>query len=122
MVIGALLFIPFSHAQASPVTAEKAYQKGDFATAEKEYALAAQHDPKKPDLEFNAGTAAYKAGHSRRQRRRFRNRSAANPPPTPSASPLRRTHITTLAIHCIAPAKRPKKASRNKPSKTGSRR
>ena len=57
-----MLFLPFSHAQASTATAEKAYQKGDFATAEREYAAAAQRDPKKPDLQFNAGTAAYKAG------------------------------------------------------------
>ena len=36
--------MPFNHAQASPTTAEKAYQKGDFATAQREYAAAAQRD------------------------------------------------------------------------------
>jgi Ca-activated chloride channel family protein len=62
MALGALLFLPSGQAQASTVTAEKAYQKGDFAAAQREYAAAAQRNPKQPDLEFNAGTAAYKAG------------------------------------------------------------
>jgi Ca-activated chloride channel family protein len=48
--------------RASPGSAEEAYQKGDFAAAAKEYAAAAQRDPKKPVLAFNAGAAAYKAG------------------------------------------------------------
>ena len=59
---GLLLLIPFSQARASTTTAEKAYQKGDFSTAEREYAAAAQHHTNKPDLFFNMGTAAYKAG------------------------------------------------------------
>jgi Ca-activated chloride channel homolog len=62
VILGALLFVPSSQAQASPAAAERAYQKGDFATAEREYAAAAQHDTNMPDLQFNAGTAAYKAG------------------------------------------------------------
>ncbi len=61
-MLGAMLCLPFNHAQASTATAEKAYQKGDFATAQREYAAAAQRDPKTPDLQFNVGTAAYKAG------------------------------------------------------------
>ncbi|HUE14436.1 MAG TPA: VWA domain-containing protein [Planctomycetaceae bacterium] len=61
-MLGVLLFIPFSQAQASPAAAEQAYQKGDFATAEREYAAAAQHNTNTPDLQFNVGTAAYKAG------------------------------------------------------------
>jgi Ca-activated chloride channel family protein len=61
-MLGLLLFLPFHNAQASTTTAEKAYQKGDFAAAEREYAAAAQRNPKQPDLLFNAGTAAYKAG------------------------------------------------------------
>src|SRR5664279_4740851 len=61
-MLGAMLCLPFNYAQASTATAEKAYQKGDFATAQREYAAAAQRDPKKPDLQFNVGTAAYKAG------------------------------------------------------------
>jgi Ca-activated chloride channel family protein len=62
VTLGVLLFSPFHQAQASPAAAEKAYQKGDFTTAEREYAAAAQHNTNTPDLEFNAGTAAYKAG------------------------------------------------------------
>ena len=62
VMLGVLLFNPFGEAHASPATAETAYQKGDFATAEREYAAAAQHNTNKPDLLFNVGTAAYKAG------------------------------------------------------------
>jgi Ca-activated chloride channel homolog len=62
VTLGVLLFCPFHQAQASPAAAEQAYQKGDFATAEREYAAAAQHNTNAPDLQFNAGTAAYKAG------------------------------------------------------------
>ena len=47
--------------QASPQSAEKAYRKGDFATAEQQYQAAAAKAPGKPELEFNAGSAAYKA-------------------------------------------------------------
>jgi Ca-activated chloride channel family protein len=61
-MLGVLLFNPFHQAQASPAAAERAYQNGDFATAEREYAAAAQHNTNTPDLQFNAGTAAYKAG------------------------------------------------------------
>jgi Ca-activated chloride channel family protein len=62
VMLGVLLFIPFRQAQASPAAAEQAYQKGDFAAAEREYAAAAQHNTNQPDLQFDAGTAAYKAG------------------------------------------------------------
>ena len=61
-MLGLLLFLPFPNAHASTAAAEKAYQKGDFAAAEREYAAAAQRNPKQPDLLFNAGTAAYQAG------------------------------------------------------------
>ena len=61
-IVAALLFLPVHQAQASTTTAEKAYRNGDFAAAQREYAAAAERDPKKPDLQFNAGTAAYKAG------------------------------------------------------------
>jgi Ca-activated chloride channel family protein len=53
---------PNRPARASTAGAEEAYKKGDFATAAKEYAAAAKLDPKKPTLQFNAGTAAYRAG------------------------------------------------------------
>jgi Ca-activated chloride channel family protein len=48
-------------AQASPQSAEKAYQKGDFTAAEQQYQAAAAKAPTNPDLEFNIGSAAYKA-------------------------------------------------------------
>jgi Ca-activated chloride channel family protein len=57
-----LSLAPAGAVRASTVSAEEAYQKGDFATAAKEYAAAAQRDPKKPALQFNAGAAAYRAG------------------------------------------------------------
>jgi Ca-activated chloride channel family protein len=44
------------------VSAQSAYDNGDYATAAREYAAAAQRDPKKPLLQFNAGAAAYRAG------------------------------------------------------------
>jgi Ca-activated chloride channel homolog len=66
VVSGAILLLlsllPAGAARASTTSAEDAYQKGDFATAEREYAAAAKRDPKKPVLQFNAGTAAYRAG------------------------------------------------------------
>jgi len=49
-------------ARASTVSAEEAYKKGDFVTAQREYSAEAQRSPKKPVLQFNAGTAAYRAG------------------------------------------------------------
>ncbi len=49
-------------ARASTLSAQSAYDKGDYATAAQEYAAAAQRDPKKPLLQFNAGAAAYRAG------------------------------------------------------------
>jgi Ca-activated chloride channel homolog len=58
-----LTFSPWSGpARASPASAEQAYDKGDFAAATREYAAAAQRDPKTPVLQFNAGAAAYRAG------------------------------------------------------------
>ena len=65
-VWGALLLLlsllPAGAARASTTSAADAYKKGDFVTAEHDYAAAAQRDPKKPVLQFNAGTAAYRAG------------------------------------------------------------
>jgi Ca-activated chloride channel homolog len=57
-----LSFTPAAPSRASTTSAEDAYKKGDYATAEQEYAAAAKRDPKKPVLQFNAGTAAYRAG------------------------------------------------------------
>ena len=47
---------------ALPQTAEQAYQQGDFAKSQKEYTAAAAKEPTKAELQFNAGSAAYKAG------------------------------------------------------------
>jgi Ca-activated chloride channel family protein len=47
---------------ASPQSAEQAYQKGDFARAQQEYAETAVKQPASAELHFNAGSAAYKAG------------------------------------------------------------
>jgi len=84
-MLGVILFLPVNHAQASIATAEKAYQKGDFGTAQREYAAAAQRDPKKPDLEFNIGTAAYKAGQFPQAAQAFQKSLGAEP----SADPKR---------------------------------
>jgi Ca-activated chloride channel family protein len=121
-MLGVLLFSPFHQAQASPATAETAYQKGDFATAQREYAAAAQHNTNAPDLQFNAGTAAYKAGQFPQAAEAFQKSLGGEPSADPSASPRRRTPITTSAIRFIAPARRPSRVSRSKPSRTGNRR
>ena len=58
----ALLAATASLRAATPQSAEQAYQKGDFAQAEQEYAAVAATQPAKAELHFNAGSAAYKAG------------------------------------------------------------
>jgi Ca-activated chloride channel homolog len=57
-----LSFAPAGAVRASTTSAEDAYKKGDFVAAESEYAAEAKRDPKKPELQYNAGTAAYRAG------------------------------------------------------------
>jgi Ca-activated chloride channel family protein len=47
---------------ASPQSAEQAYQKGDFAKSQQDYAASAAKEPTKAELQFNTGDAAYKAG------------------------------------------------------------
>jgi Ca-activated chloride channel family protein len=56
----ALLVLP-AVGLASPTSAEKDYQKGDYSAAEKEYSATVQSQPKQPELQFNLGSAAYKA-------------------------------------------------------------
>jgi Ca-activated chloride channel family protein len=51
-----------SSAQASPQSAEQAYKKGDFSTAEKQYEQAAEQHPQTAPLQFNLGASAYKSG------------------------------------------------------------
>jgi Ca-activated chloride channel family protein len=59
---GTLVLASVASARASISDAADAYKKGDFAAAQKEYAAAAQKQPDKTVLQFDAGTAAYKAG------------------------------------------------------------
>jgi Ca-activated chloride channel family protein len=84
-VLGLLMLVPGPRAHASPTTAEAAYQKGDFVTAQKEYTAAAQTNAKQPELEFNAGAAAYKAGQFPVAAAAFQKSLVANP----SADPQR---------------------------------
>ena len=62
--IAALLILAFllhpQKASASPQGAEKAYKKGDYALAVKEYKAAADKSPEDRQLQFNLGAAAYK--------------------------------------------------------------
>jgi Ca-activated chloride channel homolog len=58
---------------ALPQTAEQAYQHGDFAKSQKEYTAAAVKEPTKAELQFNAGSAAYKAGDLARAATAFQN-------------------------------------------------
>jgi len=57
-----MLLLPVHPANASTTSASLAYAKGDYIRAERDYAAAVKHDPKAPALQFNLGTAAYKAG------------------------------------------------------------
>ncbi len=58
-----LMFAGIASTQAaSPQTAEQAYERGDFARSQQEYAEAATKKPGQAELQFNTGSAAYKAG------------------------------------------------------------
>jgi Ca-activated chloride channel family protein len=57
-----LLFAGLASTQASPQSAEQAYHKGDFAKSHQDYAAIAAKEPAKAELQFNTGSAAYKAG------------------------------------------------------------
>jgi len=57
--VAALLMLPVL-AHASPQSAEKAYQKGDFAASQQQYEAAVAKSPANADLHFNAGSAEYK--------------------------------------------------------------
>src|SRR5215472_4210904 len=61
-VAALLLFAGLATTQASPQSAEQAYQKGDFAKSQQDYASIAAKEPAKAELQFNTGSAAYKAG------------------------------------------------------------
>jgi len=57
-----LLFAGLASTQASPQSAEQAYQKGDFAKSQQDYAATTAKEPANAELQFNTGSAAYKAG------------------------------------------------------------
>jgi Ca-activated chloride channel family protein len=59
---GLLLLASSLPAHASTATAASAYTKGQFAAAAQDYAAAAKHDPRDPVLQYDLGTAAYRAG------------------------------------------------------------
>ena len=61
-LIGLTLLCSFTSAKASISDAENAYKKGNFTTAANEFAAAAQNHSETNVLQFDAGTAAYKAG------------------------------------------------------------
>jgi len=59
--VGLVLLAWPGFAHASPQSAEKAYQQSDFAAAEQQYQAAAAKTPDNAELQFNFGSAAYKA-------------------------------------------------------------
>ena len=67
------LFLWPATSQASPTSAENAYQKGDYSVAEKEYAATLANQPKQPKLQFNLGSAAYKTGDYAKAATAFQN-------------------------------------------------
>jgi Ca-activated chloride channel family protein len=69
----ALLVATATTRGALPQTAEQAYQQGEFAKSQKEYSAAAAKEPTKTELQFNAGSAAYKAGDLAQAATAFQN-------------------------------------------------
>jgi len=69
----ALLVATATTRGALPQTAEQAYQHGEFAKSQKEYSAAAAKEPTKTELQFNAGSAAYKAGDLAQAATAFQN-------------------------------------------------
>ena len=61
-LLGLVWLLPMHSAHASPTSAAKAYDQGNFTAAERDYSAAAQRNPQQPLLQFNEGAAAYKAG------------------------------------------------------------
>jgi Ca-activated chloride channel family protein len=66
---------------ASPQTAEQAYRSGNFGKAEQDYAATAAKQPAKPELQFNTGSAAYKAGDYAKATDAFQKTIAASDVP-----------------------------------------
>lgn len=59
----AVLLLAGTTAMASPGSARRAYDKGEFNTALEEYRRLHEKNPDDPRLAFNAGAAAYQAGN-----------------------------------------------------------
>ena len=75
-------------------------------------AAAAQRDPKKPLLQFNAGTAAYRAGQFPQAAQAFQasiSHAVSGDPETSRRS--NRTPTTTSATPCTAPGRRPRRSA-----------
>ena len=78
-----LMILPIPTTRSASVDAEDAYQKGDFTAAEQAYGAAAQRDPNKPLLQFNTGTAAYRAGQFPRAAQAFEQSISRSPSSDP---------------------------------------
>jgi Ca-activated chloride channel family protein len=61
-VLGLSIATPPGIAHASAADAEKAYDRGDYTQASKEYEASARKRPAVAKLQFDVGSAAYKAG------------------------------------------------------------
>jgi Ca-activated chloride channel family protein len=68
-----LALSPARSGRASTARAEEAYRKGDYVTAANEYAAASKSDPRMAELQFNSGTAAYRAGQFPQAAQAFRD-------------------------------------------------
>jgi Ca-activated chloride channel homolog len=61
-LIFALALITPPHAWSSPLTAQDEYDNGQYTQAQRDYVQSLKEDPTQTRLQFNLGTAAYKAG------------------------------------------------------------
>jgi Ca-activated chloride channel family protein len=76
----AMLLLAPTRAHASPAHAAKAYAAGHFEDAAKEYEADSAKEPKDARLAFNAGDAAYRAGHYEAAKAAFDRALAAADP------------------------------------------
>jgi len=58
----ALAMVTIPRAWSSPLTAQQEYDDGQYAQAQRDYVQSLKEDPTQTRLQFNLGTAAYKAG------------------------------------------------------------
>ena len=118
----ALLLLPASQAHASLSNAEAAYKKGDYTAAQKEYDAAAQKQPDKNVLQYNAGLPPTRPVNIRRPPRISRSRSVRSNRPIPRNSRPSRMPTITSATRSIAPARRPHRARQTTRSRLGNNR